>query len=140
MLLFIVISCLWCCKLHKISIHLMLLFINNEFGMNQPGIGFQYIPCYCLSNSTPGMHFPTLPFQYIPCYCLSLKIDKQYQAYNHFNTSHVTVYLPIFAIISAFFSNFNTSHVTVYHSAPGNGFNEKLFQYIPCYCLSSSAG
>ena len=96
-----------------ISIHLMLLFI--------------FIPKISASH--------VFIFQYISCYCLSETNDPLLISSPHFNTSHVTVYrnhimypyflLPISihlmllfisspALIASTLYYFNTSHVTVY--------------------------
>ena len=97
----------------RISIHLMLLFIEIIGFRPHSLVSFQYISCYCLST------IPSCPSNGVP----------------YFNTSHVTVYLcacfyeQVIIIISIhlmllfiavrfwglqFFLYFNTSHVTVY--------------------------
>ena len=97
-------------------------------------------------------------FQYISCYCLSSFVISPTSYRLYFNTSHVTVYLSMFAFSHEKQSNFNTSHVTVYQSIKGNCrtiwtisihlmllfifvlsllmHNLCWFQYISCYCLS----
>ena len=96
-----------------ISIHPMLLFIAMPAIFSALFSGFQYIPCYCLSQlAVPvlksGAHFNTShvtiylvhnphtgypnSFQYIPCYCLSPLSHTFLLLYRYFNTSHVTVY------------------------------------------------
>ena len=100
-----------------------------------------------------------LTFQYISCYCLSKKAYVFRVAVKHFNTSHVTVYrcrrsgrncrciisihlmllfIDIARIKNPIKKNFNTSHVTVYHAFSKNIVKQMIFQYISCYCLSSS--
>ena len=55
----------------KISIHLMLLFIEIwKREQNDEG-AFQYISCYCLSADSKRPQNCGLLFQYISCYCLS---------------------------------------------------------------------
>ena len=97
----------------SISIHLMLLFISQIAEIADRYIAFQYISCYCLSESH---HLSVITLW-------------------HFNTSHVTVYrrkrkariptrfISIHLMLLFIknlkkyvppFDNFNTSHVTVY--------------------------
>ena len=53
---------------------------------------FQYISCYCLSNTYVQIHMDCTSFQYISCYCLS-RVEKYLEVLKqNFNTSHVTVY------------------------------------------------
>ena len=76
---------------------------------------FQYISCYCLSNSIQPLKSLFVKFQYISCYCLSDLQIFLLHCLRNFNTSHVTVYRfpPGFTIsVNRYF---NTSHVTVYH-------------------------
>ena len=121
-----------------ISIHLMLLFIQDLLLSLLNIIEFQYISCYCLSAKTRiMMHL----------------ID--------FNTSHVTVYQWLQLRLNTKLIDFNTSHVTVYQQQrlcywcicfisihlmllfiylqDYNSDMSKIFQYISCYCLSSSS-
>ena len=118
----------------------MLLFIRKE----QEGVPFYTI------------------FQYISCYCLSHHPSRCSRMYNHFNTSHVTVYL-FGTILAPFYLHyFNTSHVTVYPISIRYSRNFSFisihlmllfiifsislrsvrlqFQYISCYCLSRKCG
>ena len=120
----------------KISIHLMLLFINATEAAKKAGYRFQCISCYSLSiqHSTRStyclsvsIHLMLLfirrqsksrstekEFQYISCYSLSKRISSTRIWESCFNTSHVTLY-PILTEQSAIlFSCFNTSHVTLY--------------------------
>ena len=97
---------------------------------------FQYISCYCLSNSIQPLKSLFVKFQYISCYCLSDLQIFLLHCLRNFNTSHVTVYRfpPGFTIsVNRYF---NTSHVTVYHSGLDFACDFPLFQYISCYCLS----
>ena len=64
--------------------------------------------------------------------------NHQKQNFRYFNTSHVTVYQRLFRRPVASATNFNTSHVTVYLKLNLSILKEFLFQYISCYCLSSS--
>ena len=98
-----------------ISIHLMLLFINNETAQVAQEILFQYISCYCLSPSGCTTLVAVAPFQYISCYCLSVIRIAIAGADGYFNTSHVTVYRRYREPASNIVTDFNTSHVTVYH-------------------------
>ena len=121
---------------------------------------FQYISCYCLSWGVKIKFADNDRFQYISCYCLSNQ-ELQYLSYlSHFNTSHVTVYLLGLKTESEMLTNFNTSHVTVYQKSKTHnvciyrisihlmllfitvsvGFASLVnkFQYISCYCLSTS--
>ena len=56
--------------------------------------------------------------------------------WNHFNTSHVTVYPRLLALKRNQNSDFNTSHVTVYLVVDNNLPKSRKFQYISCYGLS----
>ena len=97
-------------------------------------VSFQYISCYCLSISieasstdiTISIHLMLL-FIFKTCSsgcvcCISihlmllfiLKQKNKISGMKNFNTSHVTVYLPVFAL----------------------QFLNVEFQYISCYCLS----
>ena len=141
-----------------ISIHLMLLFINNETAQVAQEILFQYISCYCLSPSGCTTLVAVAPFQYISCYCLSVIRIAIAGADGYFNTSHVTVYRRYREPASNIVTDFNTSHVTVYHirsivcttlyhisihlmllfipKEKQDNRIEQIFQYISCYCLS----
>ena len=82
----------WFNLYNSISIHLMLLFIDG--GPVQIGVEstFQYISCYCLSQTaTRWTNFHRI-FQYISCYCLSHTEAVKETLNRNFNTSHVTVY------------------------------------------------
>ena len=62
----------------KISIHLMLLFIEIwKREQNDEG-AFQYISCYCLSADSKRPQNCGLLFQYISCYCLSNELTPFY--------------------------------------------------------------
>ena len=75
-----------------ISIHLMLRFIQRQFGFRVWGSIFQYISCYGLSAASIASVIMFAWFQYISCYGLSEQNrTRAYQLMN-FNTSHVTVY------------------------------------------------
>ena len=77
-----------------------------------------------------------ISFQYITCYCLSQTRVQKWQGRPCFNTSHVTVY-PFRRPIWYFgLYRFNTSHVTVYPRIPALRPAPFWFQYITCYCLS----
>ena len=59
---------------------------------------------------------------------------------NNFNTSHVTVYPFIPTSKNSLPGDFNTSHVTVYPCGYFIGYDNLVFQYISCYCLSAEQG
>ena len=104
-----------CCSCNKkVSIHLMLLFIEMSGKCNLEAIRFQYISCYSLSE-------------------ISLQIHGKIQ---RFNTSHVTLYLGIgkmFDVANEFqyISCYSLSHLDT--SGISSGIK---FQYISCYSLS----
>ena len=56
----------------RVSIHLMLLFIEKNIINKDLGIMFQYISCYSLSNLDGAISDSVFLFQYISCYSLSL--------------------------------------------------------------------
>ena len=114
----------------------MLLFIGFMYGNYDQVLVFQYISCYCLSEtsilslqkSRISIHLMLLfififrkvakhiiAFQYISCYCLSLVKALKSGAKKDFNTSHVTVYLKLIIPVPIL----------------------ERFQYISCYCLSN---
>ena len=121
---------------------------------------FQYIPCYGLSALGAGLREPPLYFNTSHVTVYRRQPLNRFRPVRHFNTSHVTVYRyfadiyervyrisihPMLRfIISAtdgtlFFKNFNTSHVTVYlHWCTEHKPCFFIFQYIPCYGLSSN--
>ena len=102
-----------CRHVHAISIHLMLLFIENGHCAKYRNLYFNTshvtvyrdTECCCIWHKL---------FQYISCYCLSFYSKYMLLGILHFNTSHVTVYLFILS----------------------NLLNNLIFQYISCYCLS----
>ena len=77
-------------------------------------------------------------FQYISCYCLSDSVKHTFFAKKNFNTSHVTVYqkcLQVFAV------SFHISIHLMLLFIPSGWKTVKydnVFQYISCYCLSLS--
>ena len=141
-LIFQYISC-YCLSTHhlsihnrnRISIHLMLLFINCYIVNCLLCSIFQYISCYCLSSPGFNVGLSYSRFQYISCYCLSL-IGV------HFQRGHrISIHLMLLFIISGFIiprvkCHFNTSHVTVYLGHRVMELIKDIFQYISCYCLS----
>ena len=119
-----------------ISIHPMLLFIAKKTLMSYEDDNF---------NTSHVTVYPKYTFS-----------PRDYQA--NFNTSHVTVYLvpkatyepvgpisihPMLLFIMGkrefekLKPNFNTSHVTVYLHKLVLVVTVAVFQYIPCYCLST---
>ena len=114
-----------------VSIHLMLLFIENVSHEEYEELLFQYISCYSLSFPIVrhsiiclvSIHLMLLfissapfSFQYISCY--SLSYCHQYREWHkaRFNTSHVTLY-PDRGGRQHHGGRFNTSHVTLYQSS-----------------------
>ena len=60
-------------------------------------------------------YLSTVPrFQYISCYCLSDSHCMSLETQWYFNTSHVTVYHNLLSVYYSANHHFNTSHVTVY--------------------------
>ena len=97
-----------------ISIHLMLLFIDNDRGWSNTVCIFQYISCYCLSSSKTICLGNTL----ISIHLMLLFITER--------SNFVSL-----------LKHFNTSHVTVYPQPLELSYSFLLFQYISCYCLST---
>ena len=124
------------CRYYEISIHLMLLFIQDLLLSLLNIIEFQYISCYCLSwflhrqvlsswhfntshvtvyqNSTPSFNLIS-KFQYISCYCLSSKASQ-----GRCN-KEISIHLMLL------FISCNRTPTA----------SDASFQYISCYCLSS---
>ena len=121
---------------NTISIHLMLRFIKNLMVVVPRKASFQYISCYGLSQNIRDWCHPVRTFQYISCYGLSTTNKHMFIWWNHFNTSHVTVYPRLLALKRNQNSDFNTSHVTVYLVVDNNLPKSRKFQYISCYGLS----
>ena len=121
-----------------ISIHPMLLFIVVVPEITNDRLIFQYIPCYCLSMLPPAF------------FCVN----------SYFNTSHVTVYhhklsnqrkkaqISIHPMLLFIYLSHITDHACISISIhPMLLFIRcqlswlsqfHLFQYIPCYCLSTT--
>ena len=99
---------------HRISIHLMLLFIISGFIIPRVKCHFNtsHVTVY-LGHRV--MELIKDIFQYISCYCLSPELTRSRNIYEYFNTSHVTVY----------------------PEGEKTMANMNLFQYISCYCLST---
>ena len=135
----------------------MLLFIAVTLGMTTRCLNFNTSHVTVYQSGSP--YLSTVPrFQYISCYCLSdshcMSLETQwyfntshvtvyhnllsvyYSANHHFNTSHVTVYRRYREPASNIVTDFNTSHVTVYQQPTTFSGVGLLFQYISCYCLS----
>ena len=134
----------------------MLLFIRylELILLHLPNFNTSHVTVY-QSKDHPFMQASL--FQYISCYCLSNSAMILFLSHNYFNTSHVTVYQTVFTefgqhipfqYISCYCLSryllpdlvphcyFNTSHVTVYQKAHSKKFDTLKFQYISCYCLS----
>ena len=114
----------------------MLLFIRylELILLHLPNFNTSHVTVY-LNHRVHHNHY--LRFQYISCYCLSKTSKAIGGKFWNFNTSHVTVYRAIF-ILKKIWINFNTSHVTVYQKAHSKKFDTLKFQYISCYCLSTT--
>ena len=97
----------------KISIHLMLLFIAVTLGMTTRCLNFNTSHVTVYQSGSP--YLSTVPrFQYISCYCLSDSHCMSLETQWYFNTSHVTVYHNLLSVYYSANHHFNTSHVTVY--------------------------
>ena len=129
--------CFFLCILLQVSIHHMLLFISNGYGIlwrSQPvsihhmllfiriltqtvtfQVTFQYITCYSLSGRGHNILKAIAKFQYITCYSLSNSCFCVSTEKECFNTSHVTLY--------------RTRRTRTTTSSD-------QFQYITCYSLS----
>ena len=96
-----------------ISIHLMLLFIAVTLGMTTRCLNFNTSHVTVYQSGSP--YLSTVPrFQYISCYCLSDSHCMSLETQWYFNTSHVTVYHNLLSVYYSANHHFNTSHVTVY--------------------------
>ena len=77
-------------------------------------VKFQYISCYCLSHYCEILSIFVITFQYISCYCLSCILSEQLC----FNLISIHLMLLFIRDIQTHFmlrtQHFNTSHVTVY--------------------------
>ena len=69
-----------CIYIFKVSIHLMLLFIEILIHQLFKIFAFQYISCYSLSNARRMFPRQCIPFQYISCYSLSIGNVKSHYA------------------------------------------------------------
>ena len=120
----------------RISIQLLLLFIEKLSDIISQLGGFQYNSCYCLSLFRPLKRSLPISFQYNSCYCLSVDEDTAALTIYNFNTTLVTVYRLDEAWSQWMDAHFNTTLVTVYHG-PYHWFKTNwIFQYNSCYCLS----
>ena len=157
MLLFIIYYLSPCISIYLISIHLMLLFIASEYIFHQPSYKFQYISCYCLSQSyhllfysiSISIHLMLLfiTSRILPNH-ISLSISIHLMLLFICGANGITNPYSSFQYISCYCLSsyggdtsgvnihFNTSHVTVYRMVFLYFYNFVLFQYISCYCLS----
>ena len=140
MLLFIYSHCSWHAHEHGVSIHPMLLFIS---GLECSSDRYYFVSIH-----------PMLLF-------IWRDILRWLWTYGSFNTSHVTLYpeeellrsrqvhvsihpMLLFILSSLINSiqerRFNTSHVTLYQFPEHEEHPVQVFQYIPCYSLSSLDG
>ena len=115
----------------------MLLFIRVGRWVDGETEKFQYISCYCLSQLDNMMEMLEPKFQYISCYCLSPA------GYPASVLVEISIHLMLLFInrrahSALCFANFNTSHVTVYLLDLLTLHCAKTFQYISCYCLSTT--
>ena len=99
---------------YRVSIHLMLLFIE-KFSLNS-GLGqFQYISCCYLSGDKVKIVTEEVRFQYISCCYLSSALSYMHHVCECFNTSHVVIYHKALSCPHCGYPSFNTSHVVIYH-------------------------
>ena len=124
----------------NVSIHLMLLFINEAVSKYGSESTFQYISCYSLSHNRYAGTANWAEFQYISCYSLSGYTRVCWKAQWKFQ--YISCYslslLPGLILLCSF--RFNTSHVTLYHKTDRTRKCKwHLFQYISCYSLSGTA-
>ena len=91
----------------------MLLFIAVTLGMTTRCLNFNTSHVTVYQSGSP--YLSTVPrFQYISCYCLSDSHCMSLETQWYFNTSHVTVYHNLLSVYYSANHHFNTSHVTVY--------------------------
>ena len=141
-LIFQYISC-YCLSTHhlsihnrnRISIHLMLLFINCYIVNCLLCSIFQYISCYCLSLNTSSVLIPFLISIHLMLLFILLPVCSL------LCMSRISIHLMLLFIEFGRFLNklsdhFNTSHVTVYLPKDETEEIDVWFQYISCYCLS----
>ena len=136
----------------------MLLFIPQAASFSLNASSFQYISCYCLSNSaliprSSNCHFNTSHVTVYPRHSsnhpvrcnisihLMLLFILHPQSYYLF-CFHISIHLMLLFIPShkqykVHNLYFNTSHVTVYPGSLGTSVEDAAFQYISCYCLSN---
>ena len=137
MLLFILASFLWLLPqmlFQYISCYCLSYTSKQKALIN---LEFQYISCYCLSSPSVIVVAPTLLFQYISCYCLScINLCSKWLLC-------ISIHLMLLFIMTVkghrnVRCDFNTSHVTVYPFVYAVLLILLKFQYISCYCLSAS--
>ena len=123
----------------RVSIHLMLLFIEPNRNQNKQQFLFQYISCYSLSvNAQQELELANM-FQYISCYSLSLSKGRDIRGLTMFQ--YISCY-SLSDTVNNFgctICSFNTSHVTLYQTVKSVPLLLLTFQYISCYSLSSNA-
>ena len=114
MLLFIFYTVHFFTVLLKVSIHLMLLFINDYIKITQLAEKFQYISCCYLSSGRGGKRRCTKPVS-IHLMLLFIECPRKKFVYH----SNVSIHLMLLFIgehleqVRAF-TRFNTSHVVIY--------------------------
>ena len=97
---------------------------------------FQYISCYCLSLNTSSVLIPFLISIHLMLLFILLPVCSL------LCMSRISIHLMLLFIEFGRFLNklsdhFNTSHVTVYLPKDETEEIDVWFQYISCYCLSS---
>ena len=119
----------------KISIHLMLLFIAVTLGMTTRCLNFNTSHVTVYQSGSP--YLSTVPrFQYISCYCLSDSHCMSLETQWYFNTSHVTVYLCI-SIPECVYIRISIHLMLLFiRDIIKQAKKFGIFQYISCYCLS----
>ena len=135
MLLFISCSSGVASYLLLISIHLMLLFIAVTLGMTTRCLNFNTSHVTVYQSGSP--YLSTVPrFQYISCYCLSDSHCMSLETQWYFNTSHVTVYLCI-SIPECVYIRISIHLMLLFiRDIIKQAKKFGIFQYISCYCLS----
>ena len=137
----------------------MLLFIAVTLGMTTRCLNFNTSHVTVYQSGSP--YLSTVPrFQYISCYCLSDSHCMSLETQWYFNTSHVTVYqgyhkagkevwdisihLMLLFITPGQASAIRLIYISIHlmllfiNNETAQVAQEILFQYISCYCLSPS--
>ena len=114
----------------------MLLFIVDGLGLWWFALSFQYISCYSLSMNANGDATAKNVSIHLMLLFIVLRILPR-----HF-LLRVSIHLMLLFIMTPEYTaahndGFNTSHVTLYQYAIILTVQERMFQYISCYSLST---